>query len=77
LEINLLKFHSRIMIFFSKSFSRLLYFIGVAKDFYLRTWNVAFGQIYSLIYNKMYFMLDKEQCGILGLTVMIINKDNV
>ena len=32
------------------------------------------GQLKYLINNKMYFLLDKEQCGILLLIVMIINK---
>jgi hypothetical protein len=34
------------------------------------------GQLKSLINNKMYFLLDKEQCGILILIVMITNKIN-
>jgi len=55
----------------------ILLFTGITKYFYLRTYNIAFGQINSLIYNKMYFLLDKEQCGILTLTVMVINNDKV
>jgi len=43
-----------------------------AETFKNNPYNI--GKLKSLINNKMYFLLDKKQRGILGLIVMITNK---